>query len=259
MGLRKAALFAAALALLLLGCRSGDSGGYVPPASPYTPADFVWQGDVLTCTKGNVRHGIDVSSHQGEIDWQQVADSGVDFAFIRLGYRGYNSGTLHTDEYAGANLRGAGNAGLKVGAYFFSQAVSVEEAREEAAYALDILDGFPLDLPLMYDWEFVSLEARTGRVTGETLTECTQAFCRVIEENGLAPAVYFNTDQAQKLSLEALPYPWWLAKYNEDLDFVCQVDLWQYSNTGTVPGIAGNVDLDLMFTDYGLGKEVFGQ
>lgn len=255
------------LALLLVGCSAGAPKEYVQPQSkpvpesPYEPEDFVLVGDYLQCTKGGTVMGIDVSSHQGEIDWQTVAASGVKFAFIRLGYRGYESGTLHEDEFARTNLLGAKSAGLKVGAYFFSQAVDSQEAIAEAVYALEILSGFPLDLPLVFDWEYVSESARTGNVDRDTLTAATVAFCQVVDSADYRPMVYFNTSQGRfRLDLEQLgEYPWWLAKYSLDAEFLCRVDLWQYTDQGTVPGIYGNVDIDLMFTDYGLGKEIFGQ
>ena len=147
------------LALLLLcGCAGQEVPAvtteppYILPPSPYVPEDFIYAGDYLSCAAGETVMGIDVSSHQGAIDWQEVANSGVRFAFIRLGYRGYNSGTLHIDEYAQENLNAARNVGIKIGAYFFSQAVTVAEAEEEARYALEILGNLSLDLPLVYDW-----------------------------------------------------------------------------------------------------------
>ena len=255
------------LALLLAGCGIQTPQENVQPQvspipeSPYSPEDFVLVGDYLQCTKGNTVLGIDVSSHQQAIDWQMVAASGVEFAFIRLGYRGYESGTLHEDAFARMNLVGAKAAGLKVGAYFFSQAVNTEEAKAEAEYALDILDGFQLDLPLVYDWEYISEEARTGGVDRRTLTDGTHAFCQAVENAGYRAMVYFNTSQGQfRLELEELgAYPWWLAKYNLTSEFFCRVDVWQYTDQGSVPGIKGNVDIDLMFTDYGLGQEIFGE
>ena len=230
------------------------------PSSPYQPEDFVQTEGFLECTKGNTVVGIDVSSYQETIDWEKVAASGVKFAIIRLGYRGYETGTLHEDEFAKQNLEGAKAAGLKVGAYFFSQAVSEQEAKTEASYALEILNGFVLDLPVVFDWEFVSDSARTGQVDRDTLTEATKAFCAEIERSGYRAMVYFNTSQAMfKLDLKELgAYPWWLAKYDLDMVFYCQVDLWQYTDQGSIPGIQGDVDIDLMFTDYGLGKELFG-
>ena len=121
--------------------------------NPYDAADFEYDGLFLTCTAGESLPGIDVSSHQGKVDWQKVADAGVKFVFVRLGYRGYRNGAIHEDIYAKTNLAQARAAGLQVGAYFFSQAISEEEAAEEAAFALKVLDGFQLDLPLVYDWE----------------------------------------------------------------------------------------------------------
>lgn len=255
-----------ALCLLLCGCGRQETTTvpteppYTLPESPYVPSDFVQDGDFLSCAAGEAVTGIDVSSHQGLIDWQAVADAGIRFAFVRLGYRGYSNGNLMTDQYVRINLQGAREAGIPVGAYFFSQAVSVEEARQEAAYALGILDGFRLDLPLVYDWEYVSDTARTAHVGRRTLTDCTLAFCQAVEAAGYAPMVYFNSGQITRLLYgeEVQQYPWWLAKYDPAMDFPCRADLWQYSNQGTVPGISAPVDLNLMFTEFGLGQAVFG-
>ena len=173
-----------ALALVLAGCTQPEPTvptettelPYTLPPSLYTPEDFVQEGDYLTCTAGDVIVGIDVSSHQGKIDWQTVADAGIRYAFVRLGYRGYGNGALQTDVYARLNLEGAKAAGIAVGAYFFSQAIDVAEAKQEAAYALGILGGFELDLPLVYDWEYVNDTARNANMDKLTLTDCTLAF-----------------------------------------------------------------------------------
>ena len=255
-----------ALCLALSGCAKPTpttvptEPPYTLPPSPYTPSDFVDDGGYLSCTAGDAVLGIDVSSHQGLIDWQAVADAGIRFAFVRLGYRGYSNGNLMTDQYVRINLNGAREAGIPVGAYFFSQAITVEEAKQEAAYALGILDGFRLDLPLVYDWEYVNGEARTANVDRPTLTDCTLAFCEAVEAVGYAPMVYFNSGQITRLLYgeRIEQYPWWLAKYDPAMDFPCRADMWQYSNTGTVPGINAPVDLNLMFTEFGLGKAVFG-
>lgn len=256
------------LALLLLCCGCSEPAPvtvpieppYTLPVSPYVPEDFIYAGDYLSCAAGETVMGIDVSSHQGEIDWQEVAASGVKFAFIRLGYRGYNSGTLHVDEFAQRNLNAARAAGIQIGAYFFSQAVTVEEAEEEARQAVEILDHLALDLPLVYDWEYVSETARTANVDRRLLTDCTLAFCTGVEKAGYAPMVYFNSSQITDLLYgeELEQYPWWLAKYDPAMAFPCRVDMWQYTNQGAVPGINGDVDINLMFTEYGLGMELFG-
>lgn len=231
------------------------------PPSPYTAQDYVFENGFLTCTAGETVLGVDVSSHQQEIDWQQVADAGIKFAFIRLGYRGYEGGVLRMDPYARKNLAAAKEAGLLVGAYFFSQATHIGEAKREAMFALKVLDGFQLDLPLVYDWEYVSETARTAKMDKRTLTDCTLAFCQTAENAGYDSMVYFNSYQATELLyLEELEqYPWWLAMYDTTQEFPCKADIWQYTESGSVPGIQWNADVNLMFTDFGLGQAAFGQ
>ena len=192
--------------------------------------------------------GIDVSRYQGEIDWQQVKAAGVEFVMIRLGYRGTSEGQLYTDPFFWQNLLGARVAGIKVGAYFFSQALNVEEAEEEATYALNILDGISLDMPLVFDWEQAT---RTQDMDARTLTDCTKVFCAAVEDAGYRPMVYFNSFQAkQLLYLEELQaFPWWLAMYDVTMEFPYRMDMWQYSCTGTVPGIDTDVDLNLLFAN----------
>lgn len=188
--------------------------------------------------------GIDVSSHQGAIDWAQVAQSGVEFAMIRLGYRGYDSGTLHIDQRAVENLAGAREAGLKIGAYFFSQALNPEEARQEAALALEVLDGIELDLPLAYDWEYVTESARTGKMTEAALTECVHAFCGAVERAGYEPMIYFNRELSRTLLdlSEMRRYPFWMAVYGDEPGL--DVTMWQYTDQGRLPGIEEAVDLN---------------
>ncbi len=219
----------------------------VLPVNPYGAADFRWEGAFLTCTAPDSRIGIDVSSHQGEIDWAAVAESPVEFAMIRLGYRGYATGIMNVDETARENLTAAEAAGLEVGVYFFSQAVSPEEARQEAEFVLKVLEGRALDMPVVYDWEFVTESARTGQMDGAALTECARVFCQVIARAGYTPMVYFNTHIAEDyLTLtELAEYDFWLAQYEQPLDFPHRIRMWQYSESGTVPGIQGTVDLNI--------------
>lgn len=255
--MRAAVLVACVMLIFLLAaCEPAAPKPYELPESPYVPEDFTYEGAYLTCSAGSVITGIDVSSHQGVIDWQAVADAGILYAFVRLGYRGYSNGDLMEDTMAQQNLAGAKAAGIAVGAYFFSQAVNVEEALAEAAYAMELLGDFQLDLPLVYDWEYVNDTARTADVDARTLTDCTLAFCRAVESQGFDAMIYFNTHQIKNLlyGQELEMYPWWLAKYDHAMAFPCRVDMWQYSNQGSVPGIAGQVDLNVMFADYGLGK-----
>ena len=243
-------LVAVLVAVMLLGCAATHTPTPTEsiPANRYSPEDFVMEGGYLTCITGEAVMGVDVSKYQGDIDWQQVKAAGVEFVMVRLGNRGIAEGTLHEDAYAKQNLQGAKAAGLKVGAYFYSQALNVAEAEEEAALALEILDGFQLDMPLAFDWE---QETRTKNVDARTLTNCTLAFCKAVEKAGYAPMIYFNSYQAKQLLYlrELKDIPWWLAMYDVTMEFPYRMDMWQYSCTGTVPGITCEVDLNLWFTD----------
>ena len=156
---------------------------------------------------------------------------------------------INVDEMALQNLTGAKTAGLQVGAYFFSQAITADEAVEEARLALQVLGGMTLDLPLVYDWEFVTDSARTGTVDPDTLMDCIHAFCGEVERRGYEPMVYFNQSLARDmLKLEQLTrYPFWLAMYSDEMTYPYKIRFWQYSDQGYVPGIEGNVDLDLYF------------
>ena len=202
--------------------------------------------------------GVDVSEHDGAIDWQTVKASGVDFAMIRLGYRGYGpEGTIVLDSYFLDNIVGAKEAGLKVGVYFFSQAISADEAREEARYVLDQLEqvGVELDYPIAFDQEPITNGdvARTDGISNSQLTENAVAFCQEIERAGYTPMIYGNQHDLAKLDLtgELAGYDVWLAEYETDAptaetDYV----MWQYTENGTVSGIptsAGWVDLNIRF------------
>lgn len=198
--------------------------------------------------------GMDVSYYQGEIDWKAVADSGIEFAMIRVGYRGYSKGTLRVDPSFEANIEGALDAGLKVGVYFFSQATTILEAEEEADFVLETIRTYPIHYPVVYDWEFITNEeARTDDMDGETLTQCAKAFCDLISSAGYSPMVYLNQDMGYLFyQLDQLgDIPIWLAEYDVKPDFYYDFALWQYTHTGSVPGIEGNVDLNLDFRGMG--------
>ena len=138
---------------------------YPPPtANVFTPKDFAYDGDYLTCISDESILGIDVSTFQKNIDWEQVKGAGIEFVMIRVGYRGSMEGLLFEDEWAQRHYAGAKAAGLKVGAYIFSQSITPEEAEEEARYAMQIIKGWRLDMPLVYDWEFIQEGYRTAVV-----------------------------------------------------------------------------------------------
>ena len=195
------------------------------------------------------RLGIDVSHYQGDIDWQKIKAAGIEFVFVRLGYRGYGQdGVLKMDTNFEKNMEGARAAGLDEGVYFFAQAVNETEAVEEAEFVLEHLMEYDLQMPVVYDPEsVVHEEARTDNVTGEQFTKNTKVFCETIEKSGYDAMVYCNmTWQAFKLDLEELEeYPIWYADYEEYPQTPYHFEIWQYSNEGTVDGIQGNVDLNI--------------
>ena len=223
-----------------------------PPENPYEPIDFEENEETgeITLTSGQGIKGIDVSEWQGNIDWTQVKESGVEFVIIRVGGRGTEKGTLYSDDSAQAYYEGATAVGLKVGAYIFAQSVTVEEAIEEAEFVLDAVKDWDIQMPLVYDWEYVDETARTADVDSRTLTDMAKAFCQTIEDAGYTPMLYFGRSQSTDLlKLEELvEYPFWLAMYSPIMDYPYQIDMWQYTDEGTVPGIDGNVDLNLLFT-----------
>lgn len=193
--------------------------------------------------------GVDVSSYQPMIDWHAVKAAGIEFAMLRVGYRGYVSGELVPDEDFAAHFAGAVDAGLDIGLYFFSQALTEEEAVEEAEYVLQQIDGHPLQYPIVFDWEEVQAEARTDEMNMLLLTACAKAFCERIEQAGYQAGVYFNQAYGyEQLNLVSLKeYDFWLAEYDAVPSFAYEVQMWQYTDCGQVPGIEGLVDLNIAF------------
>ncbi len=197
--------------------------------------------------------GVDVSVHQDKIDWEKVKESGVDFAMIRLGYRGYGSGEAGLDENYAENISGARAAGLDAGVYFFSQAITAEEAVEEANLVIKSLDGLDVNYPVVFDWEIITDDsARTDNVSVDTLTDCCVAFCETIKNAGYTPMIYQNKRTSIfKLDLNRLnDYDFWLAEYNDEPSYYYDFAMWQYTSSGRVPGIKGKVDLNISFKDY---------
>lgn len=199
--------------------------------------------------------GIDISSYNGYIDFDAVKNFGIDFVIVRLGGRGYGQeGVIYEDDMALYNLKEAKKAGLMVGAYFFSQAITAEEAKEEADYCLDLLDGFYLDYPLVFDWETIDSaeNPRTENISPETLTECAKTFCDTVNEAGYIPCLYTDSKKAyMKFDLSKLKgVDIWYAFYNDEPDMYYNYMMWQYSCTGEVDGIDGDVDLNICFKNY---------
>ena len=224
------------------------------PLNQYDLSCFTFENGQISYTAEGRQAlvGVDVSFYQKDIDWNQVKASGVDFAMIRVGYRGYRNGAIMPDSYCEQNIMGALKAGLKVGMYFFSQAITVEEAQEEASFVLNAIRGYDITFPVVFDWETItnSNSAHTKGLSSRMLTACAQAFCRRIAQEGYTPGIYFNQDLGYLgYDLDKLAdYPFWLADYDRTPSFYYHFDMWQYTAKGTVPGIEGDVDMNLCFT-----------
>ena len=195
------------------------------------------------------RLGVDVAEYEGEVDWNAVAADGIDFAMIRLGYRGATEGALYLDEFYQANLAGTRAAGVECGVYFFSQAVTVAEAAEEAQFVLDNLNGAPLEYPVAFDSETVSVEggSRTADLTDEQLSQVAMAFCERIEQAGYRTLVYGNAGDLRSYDVDALTGRgiWWAEYGAESPSHYTDIVMWQYTSEGQVAGIAGGADMSI--------------
>lgn len=200
-------------------------------------------------------YGIDVSYYQGNIDWKKVKNSGVEFVIIRVGYRGYGSaGTLVEDPKFKTYLDGATKAGLKVGVYFYTQAITTAEAKAEAKFVLDRIKGYSLQMPVYYDIESVDYD--TGRLDSAGLSKaqktalCT-AFCDTIIKSGYSAGVYANYTWLNYYIDGAglgKKYPIWLAHYTSNTNYDQRMDMWQYSGSGTVSGISAYTDVNVWYS-----------
>lgn len=201
--------------------------------------------------------GIDVSYHQHEIDWEKVAADGIDFVILRVGYRGYESGLLNLDQKFHSYIKGATAAGLDVGVYFFSQALTTEEAVDEANFVMEQLQGYKVTYPVVFDWEIMDdANARTQMANPYTVTECAAAFCDTITDGGYIPMVYGSRKFAlMKLDMSKIPdVNFWFAEYKDghnEPTYPYNYQIWQYASDGRVDGIDGDVDLNICFENFG--------
>lgn len=204
---------------------------------------------------GNGNLGIDVSKFNGNIDWTKVRESGVSYVIIRSGFRGYGSGVLVEDTMFRQNIKGATAAGLKVGVYFFTQAVNEVEAVEEASMVLSQISGYKISYPIFIDVEASGAAGNTGRADGldyNTRTKVINAFCSTIQNAGYSAGVYASKSWLTgKFNPGALgAYKIWLAQYNTTPTYSGRYNMWQYSSKGRVNGISGNVDMNLSYLGY---------
>ena len=198
--------------------------------------------------------GVDLSEYQGDVDFAAMKGAGVEFVILRVGGRYYgDDGGLYEDNAFDRYYEQARAAGLKIGAYFFSQAISTEDAVEEANFTIEKLGGKKLDYPVAFDWENIADDAaRTDNITGDILTLLAEAFCDTVANAGYKTIVYSNTQQMFVMyDFETMKdYDFWLADYREFPTMYYRFDMWQYTKDGSIDGVAGTVDINLSFTDF---------
>lgn len=192
---------------------------------------------------------VDVSSYQTELDWELLRQAGVTIAFIRVGYRGYGAeGKLKEDEMFRTHIEGAKAAGMRVGIYFYSQALNYDEGVAEAQFAMSVASGYSLDMPIVIDTEELNVEgARTADLSVDARTDAVVGFCETVKNAGYTPMIYSNRNWfIQQLDLTRLgEYKFWLAQYANQPDFPYVYSGWQYTGNGTIAGLGQEIDINV--------------
>lgn len=198
-------------------------------------------------------YGIDVSKWQGDdINWKKVKNAGIQFAMIRVAYRTLDTGDLMKDPYADRNMKGASENGIPFGVYIFSQALTVAEARQEADYILKVIEGYDVTLPVALDYEYGGGRLTTTKPFKQVKIDICHAFCKRVEQAGYTPMVYANKNFLEN-SVNAASisqyYPIWLAHYTNQTAYAGDYEYWQYTSSGQVDGIKGNVDMNVRYVN----------
>ena len=224
----------------------------------YDFSGLVYQKPLMKYYENNTRVsyvGVDISKVQDYVDFIELRRAGIDFVMIKLGQRGYSSGELSLDEYFADNMRRAAEAGLDIGVYFFSQAITLEEAEEEAQFVIDALAEYELQYPVAFYMDTIDNEvARIDSLDKMQRTNIALKFMEIIKENGYFPMIYGDKEWLiQKLSLGSMiGYDVWLSQEADIPDYPYQFVMWQYTTQGSIAGIAGNANLNICFIDYSI-------
>ncbi len=197
----------------------------------------------------SITDGIDVSKYQPNVDWNAVKASGIDFVIIRVGYRGYSTGALVEDPYYRSHIDGATKAGLKVGIYIYSQAITVQEAIEEASFCLELSKGYNLEYGITFDTEYEANNGRANNISTALRTQIANTFCDTVRNGGRVPMIYSNMSwMLNQLDYTAIDHNRiWMAHYTAQTTFPYRYDIWQYTSTGNVAGIPGNCDMNFSY------------
>ena len=248
-------IFVFAVIAVIIICSTGPEKGHVEGSALHLSSEYWKENDngfkYYDKEGYESLFGIDVSEWVEDIDFRALKKSGVDFVIFRAGYRGYETGKFVLDNNLSKYLKQAHSAGLKMGAYFVSQAVNEEEAVEESRFVMDHVKGYNMEMPLYIDLEEVYDTARTDGLSANERTAVVRAFCEAVEEEGFRGGVYANeiwfTD---KLKFDKIKrFDIWLARYSEVLDTELPVNMWQYSDQGVVEGTPMWVDLDTRISE----------
>lgn len=197
--------------------------------------------------------GVDISKYQDHVDFNKLKKAGVDFCMIRVGARGYGTGQLILDEYFQENMKRATDAGLDIGVYFFSQAITQDEVMEEANMVLEYIADYKVTYPVAFDMEYIENDtARVEQLSKEEKTEIAKTYMDTIKAAGYTPILYGKKEWLiTELDLSELEdYDVWLSQYEDIPDYPYEFTMWQYTNQGNIDGISGKVDLNISFIDY---------
>lgn len=199
--------------------------------------------------------GCDLSYHNTNVNFDELAASGCEFVMLRCGFRGYSQGGLMKDEKFDEYAAEAQRVGLDLGVYFFTQAITVEEARDEADFVISVIEDYDISYPVAFDTEYIDDEkarTNTADISGELRSDICKAFCERISEEGYYPMIYASENWMRRyLNVEALKdYDLWAPQYLDENDFLYDFTMWQYTDSGSIPGVKGDVDLDISMVDY---------
>ncbi|MCR5356642.1 MAG: glycoside hydrolase family 25 protein [Lachnospiraceae bacterium] len=230
------------------------------PVNSYNTANFYYDDDGFMAyhdDEGNtISHlGVDLSYHQENVNWDEVKDSGIEFVMLRCGYRGYSEGALIEDEKFREYAKACNDRDIPLGVYFFTQAVSVEEAISEAEFTLDLIKDYKISYPVAIDTEYIpdkTARTNTTEIEDELRSSMCSAFCERISREGYYPMIYASENWIRRdLEYESLQaYDFWAAQYLEENDFLYDFTIWQYTPDGYIKGVDEKVDLDISMVDY---------
>ena len=229
------------------------------PVNPYNTEFFYLEDGFMAYHDENGKKiswlGVDLSYHQENVNWDELQNSGIDFVILRCGYRGYSEGGLVKDEKFDEYAAQCNARDIPLGVYFFTQAISVEEAEREADFVIDLIKDYKISYPVAFDTEYVSdagARTNTEEIDEDLRTEMCIAFCERIRQAGYYPMIYASENWIRReLNFEALQdYDFWAPQYLEENDFMYDFTIWQYTERGFIKGVDEQVDLDISMVDY---------